>query len=160
MPIPPNMLKAFASKGKKDPAEDDELIDEGEQDIDELDAPESTSEEDAAHEAAESPEFEAGEIEGAAEVPEDEDEDEGEEIDLDALVELVESGEGDEELLALALDVDEAGDLPAWALDQDIWEEAKASVEDRKAELADYAAVVAHIYKAMGGEISEASDEE
>jgi hypothetical protein len=148
------MLAAFASKGKQDPAEDEELLDEGEQEIDDLDVAESTSEEDAEHEAEESPEFEAGEEEEAAE---DEDE---EEIDLDALVELVESGEGDEELLALALDIDEEANLPAWALDEDVWEHAKKAVEDRKAELLDYAAVVTHIYKAMGGEIAEASDEE
>jgi hypothetical protein len=151
------MLKAFASKGKKDPADDEELLDEGEQDIDELDVPEATSEEDAAHEAAESPEFEAGEEEEAAE---DEAEDEDEEIDLDALVELVESGEGDEELLALALDVTEEGNPPAWVMDEDVWEEAKKALEDRKDELADYYAVVTHVYKAMGGEIAEASDEE
>ena len=157
MPIPANMLKAFASKGKKDPAEDEELLDDGDQAIDETDVPESTSPEDAAHEAAESPEFEAGEEEGAAEAPEEE---EGEEIDLDALVELVESGEGDPDLEALAADVTPETDPPDWALDADIWEDAEKAVEDRKAELVDYYGVVTHIYKAMGGDIAEASDEE
>lgn len=158
-PIPANMLKAFASKGKKNP-EDEELIDDGEQEVDELDVPESTSPEDAEHEAAESEEFEAGEKEGAAEAPEDEEEEDGEEIDLDALVALVEGGDGDPALMDLALDVTEDGNPPAWVMDEDVWDDAKAAVEDQKDKLTDYAAVVAHVYKAMGGEIAEASDEE
>jgi len=148
MAISPAQFKAFAGKKKGDEPEDD----------------------DAEHEAAESEEFEAGEIEGAAEGLDEDEEveaaegdddeasegDEGEqEVNVQEIGDKVQEGKGDKKLLKLAADLtDEDKEIPPpWAVDADIWDHAVAACEDFMDEYDLPMAVIVHVYDAMGGEI-------
>jgi len=92
-----------------------------------------------------------------SESEEDEDEDEKDDADYvdEALSEIEETG-GDEQILKLVAEYDptEEGNPPSWVEDEDVWERAKEAV-DPDGEGADYGdvwAVVATVYKKMGGE--------
>ena len=106
-------------------------------------------------EAGESPEHEEAETpeEEEAEHAEGGEEDDKALVD-EALAEIAETG-GEEEVMGFAAGYDPEvdGNPPAWVEDEDIWERAKTAVdpEGDGAEYEDVWAVVATVYKKMGG---------
>lgn len=145
MAIAPKMLAAFA--GKKKPKNQIEEDDDADEDKAEADAEGDEEESDAA------------EDEKAGNDPEDDEEGEahdeaGDDIDVDAIGEQVQNGEWpDKDLINRAKNVDDESNPPSWALDEDIWEKAKAAVEDKWDEYDEPFAVVSAVYQKMGGEI-------
>lgn len=135
MPIPPAQLAAFAGKKKPQPQDHDD---------EEEGAPVAASE-DADEEEGEDEEVEEG--------------DEEDDIDVDAIGKQVEDGNWpDKGLIERARQVDDDSSPPGWALDEDIWEEAKDAVEDNWDTYDEPYAVVAAVYQKMGGEIEAAAD--
>lgn len=115
---------------------------------DEHDDEHEYSTEDEAHQEAESPEHEEAEREGA------------EEFMVKEAAEEVDEG-GDDEIMELMEDYDE-GDNPAWAKDHGIWKKALKAVqpEGKGSDKFDNPyAVVAHVYKKMGGRIRTGKQE-
>ena len=100
------------------------------------------------HQAAETPEHEAAEQEGA------------EEFMVKEAAEEVEEG-GDDEIMELMEEYEE-GNNPSWAKDHGIWKKALKAVkpEDEGSDKFDNPyAVVAHVYKKMGGRIRTGKQE-
>ena len=104
------------------------------------------------------------------EEPDDDEDEEGEEEDdhneddeqiVREVVEQLDNGDHDPELDELMQDYDD-GENPPWATDHDTWERAKKAV-DPEGKGADYDepwAVVAHVYKKMGGKVKSDGDHE
>lgn len=90
--------------------------------------------------------------EGGGEHGDDEEEhDDFSEDDLDEIADAIKRGKGDKKLVALSKDIDEDGD-PDWVEDEALWEKAKEVVEPHWEKYDQPYAVVAHVYKLMGGE--------
>ena len=83
-------------------------------------------------------------------------------VDVGALVDRIEKGQGDPELMELAEEVDpeDLEDAPAWALDEDLWEKAHDLSEPHFDEVAEPSELIAHVYKELGGEVDTDADEE
>lgn len=79
-------------------------------------------------------------------------------VDVKKIVGQIKAGKGEDDLMELAEVVNEENDPPAWAKDEDKWEKAKKIAGDSEQE--NYYAVVAHVYKALGGKIEEEHDDE
>ena len=76
-------------------------------------------------------------------------------VDVNAIAQRVQSGKGDKRLMKLAQGVTEENNPPEWVEDEDIWEKAKDAVEPKWDDYDEPYAVVAHVYEAMGGGVSE-----
>ena len=88
------------------------------------------------------------------------DDGDGEEMSIEEMIEAavaaLEAGEMDVELEATeGYDPEADGNPPAWVEDEEIWERAKAAVEDKWDEMESPWAVVAFIYQKMHGKIAE-----
>lgn len=83
----------------------------------------------------------------------DDEEEEGMEpdIDVEAVSDMIDAGDGDEELIALSKSIDPEKTPPEWA-DHELWEEAEEAVEEWGG-ASDFYTVVTHVYKMMGGDI-------
>lgn len=95
------------------------------------------------------------EDESDADEGEEGDEGEGEEVDVAAIGSEVQEGRGEPEIMELTegYDPEQHGNPPSWVEDEEIWEKAKEAV-DPEGEGSKYDqpwAVVAHVYKKMGG---------
>ena len=115
---------------------------------DDLD-PNEYSVESKEHQDTESSEFQKGEREGALEFM------------IKESAEEVDDG-GDDEIMELLTDYDE-GDNPVWAKDNKTWNKAVKLIDpegDGAEKFDNPYAVVAHLYKKMGGSIESAQDEE
>lgn len=111
--------------------------------------PDEYSLESEEHQESESPEFQQAEREGALEFM------------IKESAEEVEDG-GDDEIMELLNDYEE-GDNPSWAKDHKTWKKAVKLI-DPEGEGADKFdnpyAVVAHLYKKMGGSIESSHEDE
>jgi hypothetical protein len=135
VPVPPEKMKAHFGKqdknGKKKPPEMGEHEEDG-----------------GGHHAA------------------DGDDDEGGEPSINDLVQLavqkVKDGKGEPDLMSLSdgYDPDADGDPPSWVDDESTWSKAKEAVdpEGKGKKLEDVWAIVAHVYKALGGGVSADAD--
>lgn len=84
-------------------------------------------------------------------------------VDVHEIAEQIDRGDGDEQLMQLTdgYDPEQDGNPPAWVEDEDIWEKAKKAVEPNEDSYDNKWAVIAHVYKEMGGEVNGGdSDEE
>ena len=92
-------------------------------------------------------------VEGA-EADEDEEEEEVDDAILveQAIAEMEETG-GDEEIILVVADYDPEldGNPPTWVEEEDLWERAKTAVDPENSPLENVWAVVATVYKKMGG---------
>lgn len=150
--IAPHKLAAFAQKSKSKklslPFKGKQVMPHHSEEDSEHEDAHEYSMEDAEHQEAESPEHEAAEREGA------------EEYMVKEAAEEVDEG-GDDEIMELMEDYDE-GDNPSWAKDHGIWKKALKAVkpEGKGADKFDNPyAVVAHVYKKMGGRIRAGKQE-
>lgn len=153
--------KKKLAKWAKHAEEFPDYLDEEEEEESEEDTPEEEAVEGAEGEEIEEEEEEETPEEEALE--EDEDLLEGEEAeeptpeDIQALADLIEDGMGDEEIMPLVEnynpDEGEGENPAAWVDSEDIWEQAKKAVGPEGKEYAGdhYWAVVAHVYKSLGG---------
>jgi len=151
--IPPKKLKAFAEQGKKGkkgkrPDEEDER--------------EEDEDDEEREERDEKGEDEGGGEDGAEE-DETDDEDEEEDEDDAAVAKFVHEegkrvndGKHDGQLKKLMAGFDPEENPPAWVGDEAKWDRAKEAVDpegDGEEKYDDPWAVVAHVYKRMGGKI-------
>lgn len=147
----------FGKKGKKGKDHDDDHDEDEEHEDDEHAEGHGDDEEtDPGHGGGKKKGNPGGKKGGGGDEHEDDDGDEHHELDADELDEIgerVQNGEGDKRLMKLARGVTEENNPPNWALDESLWEKAKAAVEDRWDEYDEPYAVVAHVYQQMGGEI-------
>ena len=158
--LPPKHLKAFASgKGKKGKRPDEDEEREDEEDRDELDVEDENEEEDG----------EEDEEDESEDDDEDEDGDSGED-DADEDVKIarlvveegkrVNDGKEDGQLKRLMADFDPEENPPAWVRDEEKWDRARDAVDPDGEGGEKYDepwAVVAHVYKRMGGKIKGGS---
>jgi len=85
------------------------------------------------------------------------------EEELEEIVEMIDAGEGDPELMQLSAELadevaefgEEAEKPPAWAIDPAAWTDAETVVdpEGKGSKYSEPYAVVAHVYKRMGGTV-------
>jgi hypothetical protein len=135
-----NLKKPGAPFGGKKPNDEEEEggnpgDEEGEDDLDE-------------DEGDEAPEDE-GDEEGGGEGGESDAPD----VDVKAIGEEVQNGEGDARLVRLSKKISDENNPPQWVLDEETWEKASDAVEPYWDEYDEPYAVVTHVYKAMGGAI-------
>lgn len=78
----------------------------------------------------------------------------GEGIDVVAIGDRVQSGDGDPDLMEKAQGITEETNPPDAITDEAIWEKAKAAVEPHWDDYDEPYAVVMHVYKEMGGGFS------
>lgn len=94
---------------------------------------------------------------------EQEEHDEGDAEKAQQQAARIANGNGDDDLHGLASQVDtESEEVPAFALDADIWERAKNAVRalEDPPEPEDEAAVIVHTYDALGGECEGIDDDD
>jgi hypothetical protein len=70
---------------------------------------------------------------------------------VDAAAKKIADGKGDPKLMKLAKGVTAKNNPPAWVADEAIWEKAKKAVEPKWDDYDEPYAVVATVYKSMGG---------
>ena len=97
----------------------------------------------------------------------DDDDDDDEEIteeEIEEIAEMIDEGNGDAQLMELAEELaddieefgDEADNPPAWAASPAIWDKAEKAVdpEGKGSKYREPMAVVAHVYKKIGGTVA------
>lgn len=82
-------------------------------------------------------------------------EEEESDIDVDEIAEDIRNGDGDPEMLRLAKGVTEKNNPPKWVADKATWVKAKKAVQPKWDDYDEPYAVVATVYKNMGGTIRE-----
>jgi len=169
MAIPVKKLQAFVKEGKKKKSrmnpsrgeEKDEDLDEDEEKDEEKDEDETEDKEggeDNPGGGGDNPGDSDEEDDGDAEDDEDGDEEDEESSDADEKMAdeangRIEGGKADEDLMSRMEDFEEDENPPAWVASEATWDRAKAATEKKWDEYEDPWAVVAHVYKQMGGEI-------
>lgn len=80
--------------------------------------------------------------------------------DVDLIAKMIDDGDGDEELIALAGEINDENDPPEAVTDHALWEEAKKSVESKWDDYENPYAVALHVYEKMGGKFADDEEEE
>lgn len=142
MAIPGKKLRALVTETKKERkfASSADAEDEGQDSADEGDD-EDTDDEDE-------DEREADTEEEKGPTPEQ----------VQAAVDAVDDG-GDDQIMDLVADFDDDGSVPDFVADEGKWNKAKAAVKPREDDLEEPLAVIAHVYKSMGGQFDTGGGE-
>lgn len=144
MPIPPKKMQAFIQQSKKKSPFPPKKMKPGEEEDEDEAKGEGNPGKGKSDEQEEKGQEEGGGEKDYSQIVEEE-------------VERVADGEGDEELMEKMADFNPEDNPPAWVDDEAIWEKAMKAV-DPEGEGSKYDqpfAVVAHVYKRMGGKIKE-----
>lgn len=83
--------------------------------------------------------------------------DDDKKVDVQEIAEKVEHGDGEDQLMDLTAgyDPEQDGDPPDFVEDEDKWNKAKKLVEPHEDDMQNKWAVVAHVYKELGGTVKE-----